>query len=689
MKKISQKISLAIVLSVLIVSLLIGSVSIIKSTSIIKASTEKNLLETSSKLSEQLNNTNNIFETKLADLALTISNDVDMEQMKNNPAYQTEYSNKIVPLVTKFAESGKINIDCYVNFLNEYSKDGFLIGPNIINQDGKGFKRVDFGTKVKDMEDHKEDNAWYYKPIELKRGFWTDPYSDPITKLNMVSYVVPITVNGSIVGVTGMDIKFDNFQNIVNGANVYNTGYASLLNSNYDFLVDPKFTSTDNLKSVNNGELKGLSDYIDKNEKGVYETKIGGINTFIGFSKLLNGDVLLVSVQSNEVLQEINNFTIFIVVIIALGIIVSTIVALYVSSRISIPIKKLTELFKKAETGDLTVESNIISSDEVGQLSNAFNSMIKNTKNLIIGAIETSNQVSATSDEILTKSETVKSISAQIGTAISELAKGAVEQASISSDGNFKTVNIVEGVKNVVDNIYDVEDLVNNSKVSLESGKKAVAAQQSQMNESKLVTKNVSAAVINLSNKSKEIENILEFIKGISEQTNLLALNAAIEAARAGEQGKGFSVVADEIRKLAEQTSISVKNIDCIIKDVQIGVQNAVSEMDKEEEVIKMQDLALIETIDAFENISNTVEIIASNIKNISNISTALNQNAIEAGESISNIAAISEENAAGSEEIDASNQEQLIIINDLALDMTKLTECSSKLQMSIKEFIV
>jgi len=689
MKKISQKISLAIILSVLLVSILIGAAGITKSKAIITTSTESNLIETSSKLSEKLNNTINIFQTRLEDLAIIIGNDVDANQLKNNPKYATEYSNKIEPLVTKFAESGKINVDCYVTFLNEYSRNGIVLGPIILNQDGKGFKRVNLSNKIADMEANKKDNDWYYKPLELKKGFWTEPYSDPTTKIYMISYVVPIFSNGTIVGVAGMDIKFDTFKNIVNGAKVYNTGYASLLNSNYDFLIHPTFKPTDNLKTVNKGNLKGLANYINTNKTGVYKTIVGGKSNFIGFSKLINGDVLLVSVDSNEILKDISSLTIFILIIGVGGLILAILVALYVSSRISTPIRKLTDLFKRAEKGDLTVKSDIKSNDEVGQLSSAFNSMIGNTKKLIIDAKETSNQVLLTSKEVVAMSETVQNIASQIANAISELAKGTVEQATLASDGNYKTASIVDGLDKVVSDIYDVEKLVGTSKISLEIGSKSIMNQQSQMDESKLVRKNVVYAVNDLSDKSKEIENILHFIASISKQTNLLALNAAIEAARAGEAGRGFSVVADEIRKLAEQTSNSVTRITGIVKGVQSGVQTAVSQMEKDDAVVKNQDSALLSTIESFKDITKTVEVIATSIKNIVNVSTLLNKSAIDAGDSISNIAAISEETAAGTEEIDASNQDQLTIVNNLANEMLKLTECSMLLQKSIKNFIV
>ncbi len=377
MKKISHKISIAIVVSVLLLSVLIGSISTIYNVGIVRSNTEANLMEASSRLAEEINRINYGIETKLEDLAMSIADDVDMEQMKNNPDYPSDYTEKIIPLVTKYAESGKINVDCYVNFLLEYSKNGYLIGPNVINLEGDGFKRIDFHTTVEEMESNKSAHDWYYKPIELQHGYWTDPYDDTITKLYMVSYVVPIFVDGEIVGVAGMDIRFNTFQKIVMNAKVYETGYASLLNSNYNFLVHPTLRFSDNLRTVNGGELKEFADYIDQNKNGVFQIKVDGKDKYVGFSTLQNGDVLMVSVESEEVLQDVTKMTLFISIITILGVFLSILTAMYVSKRIATPIIRLKEQAEKITNGDIDVEIEIISNDEIGEFAKAFSVMIK------------------------------------------------------------------------------------------------------------------------------------------------------------------------------------------------------------------------------------------------------------------------------------------------------------------------
>ncbi len=690
MKKISHKITLAIVCSVVIVSFLVGSISIIKSQVIIKNTAQQNLLVTSEKLTTEFNNKLNAFEIRSDDLINVISNTVNLEKLKNDPEYIKQYSNEISATLKKVAEAGSTDLDTYILFNKEFSKDEKVRGPMFINSDGKGFQYSEYVTPtIKEMDQDKDNYQWYYKSMVEKKSFWTDPYVDPVTKINMVTYSMPIIIDGNVIGVAGMDIKYDTIKDIVNKEKVYSSGYASLLNSNFDFLVHPKFKQTDNLKTTNNGEGKALTDYIAKNEKGVFEASANGQKKLMGFSKVENGDIMLVTVPNSEVYKDVNSVAVFVIIVALIGIGISTITAFYLAKRISNPIKMLTHLFKKAGTGDLTVESHIKSEDEVGQLSDAFNSMLHNNKMLITETMNMSSKVNSNTEKILDVSKNLQSVSEQVANAISELAKGAVEQASVTEDGNSKISGIVEGLKKVVEDIYQVEKLVGSSKDNLNSGEKSVSYQQAQMNESKLVSENVSEAVISLSGKSKEIENILEFIKEISDQTNLLALNAAIEAARAGEQGKGFAVVADEIRNLAEQTSKSVEKIAVIIKDVQNGVNNAVLEIKKNEEVGTKQEKALMETIDAFKGISEVVESIAVNIKNISEKSTILNQNAIEAGDSISSIAAIAEETAAGTEEIDASNVEQLTMINDIGNSISELAEAESKLGDSVKKFVV
>ena len=243
--------------------------------------------------------------------------------------------------------------------------------------------------------------------------------------------------------------------------------------------------------------------------------------------------------------------------------------------------------------------------------------MLDNLRSLISQVRDMSGNVAASSEEMMASSEEVSKTSEQIAAAISELAKGASEQAASSEEGNIKIIEVVNGLNNIADEMSKSEELSNEAKGSLEDGKRSVQYQSVKMSENKQVTSDVADAISSLSEKSVEIGDILLVIKSISEQTNLLALNAAIEAARAGEHGKGFAVVSDEIRKLAEQSNSSANKIGSIIEEVQLGVEQAVSEMKKAKVVVEDQENALLNTVSAFEKISEAVSIITDNINEV------------------------------------------------------------------------
>lgn len=219
-----------------------------------------------------------------------------------------------------------------------------------------------------------------------------------------------------------------------------------------------------------------------------------------------------------------------------------------------------------------------------------------------------------------------------------DLAQGAAKQASSSEEGNLKIKNVLEGLNKIVDEMSNSEKLADSALNIVKTGKKSVKLQELKMNESKEISKNTSIAIKNLLDKSAEIGQILEVIKIISEQTNLLSLNAAIEAARTGESGKGFQVVAEEVRKLAEQSSQSAKEISLLISDIQKGISNTVKELNKSEIAIEAHAKALSETVKLYEDITRVVENISLNTKISSKATTMLSQNAKYAGENINDI---------------------------------------------------
>lgn len=362
--------------------------------------------------------------------------------------------------------------------------------------------------------------------------------------------------------------------------------------------------------------------------------------------------------------------------------------AVYLQRSIAVPLKKLTHVAATVSEGDLTQDIPVIKSrDEVYDLAKAFGLMVENLRKLIGNVNTVSHDLVASGEELAASSEEVAKVSEQITMAVSELAKGASDQAVSSEKGAYKISEIVEGLSHITRDMSHVNIMVQEAQETVEAGEKSVKYQEVKVHESTEVSGVVAASIGDLAGKSKQIGKILDVIRGISDQTNLLALNAAIEAARAGEAGKGFSVVADEIRKLAEQSGSSVKQIEDIISEVQLGVEDAVRQMDRSKAVSNEQTAALSQTVKAFSDISTVFTSVSKNIKLVSKAAGILNENATEAGEAITDIASVAEESAANSEELAASAEEQTSTINQVAQSAEYLSKLASQLQESINQF--
>ena len=368
----------------------------------------------------------------------------------------------------------------------------------------------------------------------------------------------------------------------------------------------------------------------------------------------------------------------------------SSVVGFVLSRSIATPITQLTAIAGRVSDGDLTQSiPKIKSKDEIKELGNAFEAMIGNLRGLILNVNDASQELVASSEELAASSEEVSKVSEQIAIAVSELAKGASEQAVSSEKGNSKILVTVEGLSRIAEEMAQSEKIMEEVKEAVNSGEVSVKYQELKVFENSETTEEVASAISALSEKSQEIGRILEVIRSIADQTNLLALNAAIEAARAGEAGKGFSVVADEIRKLAEQSGTSVKEIDKIIKEVQAGINSTVNKMDKSRSAVEMQSESLTKTVSAFEVIAGVVDLLGSRIKHVTEASAELSKSAVQAGDEMTGIASVAQQSAASTQEVAASTEEQASTVHQITDAAEGLSQLAVQLQDSVRKFTV
>ena len=395
-------------------------------------------------------------------------------------------------------------------------------------------------------------------------------------------------------------------------------------------------------------------------------------------------------IKQGEETIAVGNTTVIFVTIISIAVILSGIVIAIATSRtISRPIQQVVKRMNILAQGDLSKESlKTMEKDETGKLVESINTMTKNNRQLLHEINYISETVSNQSEELTQAASEVKSGSDQIAKTMEELASGAELQANSAGE----LTNLMSSYANKVDAANENGTKIQrNSKRVLnmtEEGSKLMQHSSEQMDKINEIVKESMAKMEILDEKSSQISELVSVIHDIADQTNLLALNAAIEAARAGEHGKGFAVVADEVRKLAEQVGFSVNDITHIVEDIQTESKNVSESLDLSVTEVEQGTTQIHTTEKTFNEIRAEVSEMVQNINVVTNNLSEIVEHNLEMKNSIEDIASVSEQAAAGIEQTAASAQQASGSMQEVyrsAEQLAKLTEQLNELVLKFK----
>ncbi|GAB4072988.1 methyl-accepting chemotaxis protein [Barrientosiimonas marina] len=381
--------------------------------------------------------------------------------------------------------------------------------------------------------------------------------------------------------------------------------------------------------------------------------------------------------------MEVTVFTGF-VILIVLGLII-TIVTARIISR---PIKGLVNRMELIANGDLTEEPlQTNSKDEIGQLVNTTNKLNDSMRDMLSQISDVSEKVSTQSNGLTKSANDVKAGSEQIATTMQELASGSETQANSSSDLSSTMSTFTTKVQEASDHGTEIKDYANNVLKMTEEGTQLMNTSKEQMERIDQIVKDAVQKVEGLDAQSQEISKLVSVIKDIADQTNLLALNAAIEAARAGEHGKGFAVVADEVRKLAEQVSESVTDITGIVTNIQSESSTVTDALQSGYQEVEKGTGQIQSTGEKFEGISSAVNDVVTRIQTVTDNLSEVAAESQNMNSSIQEIAAVSEESAAGVEETSASSQQTSSAMEEVANSADDLAKLSDSLNDLVRKF--
>jgi methyl-accepting chemotaxis protein len=374
--------------------------------------------------------------------------------------------------------------------------------------------------------------------------------------------------------------------------------------------------------------------------------------------------------------------TVFVSVIF-LAVIVGLLLGWIIVKQISIRLNDVVKYLEILSTGDFSKavsQSSLEDQSEFGSVSRAVDEMKNNVNSLIKQLGDAAQQLSASSEELTANAEQSAQASNQVAGSVTTVAEGAQKQLSLTEQANEIVHQISSAIQQVADNTGIVSDSAEKTASKANDGEGAIKKAVSQMKIIEEKTNDTAMVICELEEKSKQIGQIVDAISNISGQTNLLALNAAIEAARAGEAGRGFSVVAEEVRKLAEQSQNAAKQITGLINEVQMKTNSAVEfmvmgkkEVDAGTQVVSMAGSSFEEILGMvrvmtlqISEISKSIADITSGTQKMVQAVDTIDQEGKKASEQTQTISAATEEQSASTEEIASASQHLASIAEDL-----------------------
>jgi methyl-accepting chemotaxis protein len=442
---------------------------------------------------------------------------------------------------------------------------------------------------------------WFKKGMSVDKTSLTEPFIGKSSKKLTISAVSPIIENGTKIGVVSANLLVENVIKKIDAVK-YEGGYAFVLDQIGNMIFHPvNEQEGENIYTIND-TFKGLKPAIKNNKTGIYDyVSSTGDKKLLAFDTMSNGWVICLTVKKDVAFRSVEELLFLLSIT---GLIMTIVSIILLSFILNIQFKPLTKLNKVIENlssndGDLTQRLEVKSQDEIGMISKNINLFIDKIHTIISESKVSSNENASVANEL-------SSTAIEVGQRVEEESQ-IVQKATF--DAKKLQSYLETSVEKAKESHNDIESVVGDlEKVNREVVDLASLLQESTSKELELATK-----LNTVSNNTQDVKDILSVINDIADQTNLLALNAAIEAARAGEHGRGFAVVADEVRKLAERTQNSLLEINATINIVVQSIIDVSGEMSNN---TKEMEQITGTSYDVQQNVSTVMEVLNKTAQN-------------------------------------------------------------------------
>lgn len=624
---------------------------------------------------------NDEIKVQTADTSKLIENTIDSVKHTIETASLNSDIGKIAQ------NSNKANADTAYEYIQNVQKDNDDSMEVLIITDAYGKVVIDSQTKEPDID--LSDREYMKQALSTGKEAVSEVLTSRFTGNPAIFIAYPIKEGDKIIGTLVGSIKFDSISKYAANIKIGENGYAYMIDKNGLLVYHPDSNKIlkENASDNANDEFKAI---INEMKAGKASEAFYTYNNEYKYTVFQPVDnwVIAVTADYDEYMASaisIRNDTIIIVII---SIIIALIVAyLYCTKDIINPIKKLEKLMKQAGEGDLTVNIDINSKDEIEELGNSFNKMMKHQDEIVRNVREAAEQLNAASEEMAASSEEISATTEEVSATINQVAEDAEKQNESIVDVSGVLVQLSSLVQLAQNRAKSASTNADNTMSAADLGRGKVEETVKAINVISVGSDETAKALQSVNDLSVKVGGIINTINAIAEQTNLLALNAAIEAARAGEHGKGFSVVADEVRKLAEETNGNAKEIDVLVNEMMKQINNAVTSMQRAKTEVDNGVVIVSETDKAFINIIDAIESIIEHVNEILDITGDEVASSDKVVKLINDIASITENNSSSSENVSLAAEEQANAINNLTATAEETSAMAEELTKLVEKF--